>query len=151
MDGEGAKYSSIFLYVVRTFFFIRFSVKKKRGRSCACVGRCLSLIASARAGVRVFVGVPVAPMPCQVILEPGIGQFREFESPRVHSGINSRGLLLVAEIDLRKARERELTTLDEKSTSSGIAEPYASQKLKARTGGGKGTTPVTTSCPEAGK
>ena len=30
-----------------------------------------------------------------------------------------------AQIDLRKARERELATLDEKSTSSGIAEPYA--------------------------
>ena len=28
-------------------------------------------------------------------------------------------------IDLRKARERELATFDEKSTSSGIAEPYA--------------------------
>ena len=28
-------------------------------------------------------------------------------------------------IDLRKARERELASLDENSTSSGIAEPYA--------------------------
>ena len=43
------------------------------------------------------------------------------------------------------------TTLDEKSTSSGIAEPYARLKMKARTGGGEGTTPVTTTCPEAGK
>ena len=39
-----------------------------------------------------------------------------------------------AQIDLRKARERELATLDGKSTSSGIAVPYARQKLKARTG-----------------
>ena len=30
-----------------------------------------------------------------------------------------------AQIDLRKARERELATLDEKPTSSEIAEPYA--------------------------
>ena len=30
-----------------------------------------------------------------------------------------------AQIDLRKTRERELATLDEKSTSSGIAEHYA--------------------------
>ena len=30
-----------------------------------------------------------------------------------------------AQVDLRKAREREFATLDEKSTSSGIAEPYA--------------------------
>ena len=43
-------------------------------------------------------------------------------------------------IDLRKARERELATLDEKSTSSGIAEPcmYVRYKLKARTEGEKG-------------
>ena len=31
----------------------------------------------------------VAPVAYQVILEPGIGQFREFESPRVHTGKNS--------------------------------------------------------------
>ena len=35
------------------------------------------------------------------------------------------GSFSCAQIDLRKARERELATLDEKSTSSGIAEPYA--------------------------
>ena len=61
------------------------------------------------------------------------------------------GAFSCAQIELQKARERELATLDEKSTSSGIAEPYARQKLKARTGGGKGTTPVTTACPEPGK
>ena len=43
-----------------------------------------------------------------------------------------------AQIDLRKARERELATLDEKSTSSGCAEPCARSKSKARTGGGGG-------------
>ena len=59
-------------------------------------------------------------MAYQVILEPGIGQFREFEPRRV-----SLGLFLVCTNDLRKARERELATLDEKSTSSGTAEPYA--------------------------
>ena len=36
----------------------------------------------------------VAPVAYQDILEPGIGQFREFESPRVHSRINSWGLFL---------------------------------------------------------
>ena len=30
-----------------------------------------------------------APVVYQVILEPGIGQFSEFESPRVHTRINS--------------------------------------------------------------
>ena len=33
---------------------------------------------------------------------------------------------------------KKLATLDEKPTSSGIAEPYARYKLKARTGGKKG-------------
>ena len=47
-------------------------------------------------------------------------------------------LFTCAQIDLRKAREREVAMLDEKSTSSGIAEPYARYKLKARTGGKKG-------------
>ena len=37
---------------------------------------------------------PVAPVAYQVIFEPGIGQFREFESPRVHTRINSWGLFL---------------------------------------------------------
>ena len=66
-------------------------------------------------------------MVYQVILEPGTctGQFREFESPRVHTRVNSLGLFLVHKFTLREARERELATLDEKSTSSGIAEPYA--------------------------
>ena len=51
---------------------------------------------------------PVAPMAYQVFLEPGIiGQFREFESPCVHTRINSWGLLQCAQIDSRKARERE--------------------------------------------
>ena len=66
-------------------------------------------------------------MAYQVILEPGtcIGQFREFEPRRVHTRINSFGTFSCAQIDLRKARERELATLDEKSTSSGTAESYA--------------------------
>ena len=47
----------------------------------------------------------------------------------------SRGEVSCAQIDVRKTRERELATIDEKSTSNGIAEPYARSKLKARTGG----------------
>ena len=81
---------------------------------------------------------PVAPVAYQVVLGPAIGQFREAESPRVHTRINSCFFLLCAQIDLRKARERELATPDEKSTSSGIAEPFARLKLKARTRGEKG-------------
>ena len=72
-----------------------------------------------------YMSHPVAPVAYQVILEPGIGQFREFESPRVHTRLSSWGLFLVHKLTCGKNRERELATLDEKSTSSGIAEPYA--------------------------
>ena len=68
---------------------------------------------------------PVAPVAYQVILEPGIGQFREFEPRRVHTRIKFVGTFSCAQIDLRKTRERELATLDEQSTSSGTAEPCA--------------------------
>ena len=37
----------------------------------------------------------VALVAFQVILEPGIGHFREFESPRVHTHINSWGLFFL--------------------------------------------------------
>ena len=36
----------------------------------------------------------VAPVAYHVILEPGTGEFREFESPRVHTRENSWGLFL---------------------------------------------------------
>ena len=65
--------------------------------------------------------------------------FREFESPPVDTRIKFVGTFSCVQIDLQKARERELATLDGKSTSSGIAEPYVhDKKLKARTGGERG-------------
>ena len=45
---------------------------------------------------------PVAPVAYQVILEPGISQFREFKSPRVHTRINSRELFLVHKLTCGK-------------------------------------------------
>ena len=45
---------------------------------------------------------PVAPVAYQVILEPGIGQFREFEPRRVHTRTNSLGLFLVHKLTWRK-------------------------------------------------
>ena len=45
---------------------------------------------------------PVAPVAYQVILEPGIGQFREFEPRRVHTRINSLGLFLVQKLTCGK-------------------------------------------------
>ena len=38
----------------------------------------------------------------QVILEPGIGQFREFEPRRVHTRINSLGLFVVHKLTCGK-------------------------------------------------
>ena len=60
----------------------------------------------------------VAPVAYQVILEAGVGQFREIESPRVHIRIKFLGTCSCAQIDLRKTRGRGLATFGEKSTSS---------------------------------
>ena len=46
--------------------------------------------------------IPVAPVAYQVILEPGTGQFREFEPRRVHIRINSLGLFLVHKLTCGK-------------------------------------------------
>ena len=45
---------------------------------------------------------PVAPVAYQVIVEPGIGQFREFEPRRVHARMNSLGLFLVHKLTCGK-------------------------------------------------
>ena len=45
---------------------------------------------------------PVAPVAYQVILEPGIGQSREFEPRRVHTRTNSLGLFLVDKLTCGK-------------------------------------------------
>ena len=46
--------------------------------------------------------IPVAPVAYQVILDPGIGQFREFEPRRVHIRINPLGLFLVDKLPCGK-------------------------------------------------
>ena len=61
------------------------------------------------------------------------------------------GTFSCAQVDLRKARERELATLDEKSTRNGIAEPLCAIIIEGKNRGQEGTTPVTTACPDAGK
>ena len=45
---------------------------------------------------------PVAPVAFQVILEPGIDQFRELESPRVHTRMHSWELFLVLKLTCTK-------------------------------------------------
>ena len=55
-----------------------------------------------RARARVRYKGPVAPVAYQVILEPGVGQFREFEPRRVHTRMNSLGLFLVHKLTCGK-------------------------------------------------
>ena len=86
-------------------------------------------------------------MAYQVILVPGIGQFREFGPRRVH--INVRTFSCV-QIDLRKAREREFAAFNENRPAVGLLNLCAI-KIERKNRGGEGTTPVTTACPEAGK
>ena len=69
-------------------------------------------------GDRLYVSL-TAQVAYQVIPGPGICQFRGFASPRVRTRINFRGAFSCALFDLRRARERELATLDEKSKTSG--------------------------------
>ena len=47
------------------------------------------------------------------------------------------GTFSCAQNDLRKARERELATLDEQSTSSGIAVTLCAIKIEGKNRGGK--------------
>ena len=49
-----------------------------------------------------YVAEPVAPVAYQVTLEPGIGQFREFESLPVRTPIKSRGLFLAHKLTCGK-------------------------------------------------
>ena len=42
------------------------------------------------------------PVACQVILEPGVGQFRGFEPRQVHTLINSLGLFFVHKLTCGK-------------------------------------------------
>ena len=46
--------------------------------------------------------MPVAPVAYQDIVEPGIGQFREFESLRVRTRISSWGLFLLHKLTCGK-------------------------------------------------
>ena len=50
----------------------------------------------------IHTGRPVAPVAYQVILGPGISQFREFEPRRVHARINWLGFFLVDKLTCGK-------------------------------------------------
>ena len=79
----------------------------------------------------------VAPVAYQVIFEPGIGQFREFESPRVHTRINSWGLFLVHKLTCGKRDSVSQQHSMKNRREVGLLNPMRDKKLKARTGGEK--------------
>ena len=90
-------------------------------------------------------------MAYQVILEPGISQFREFEPRRVHTRINSLGLLLVHKLTCGK-RESVIKQNSMKNRRAvGLLNPMCGIKLEGENRGGDGTAPLTTACPEAGE
>ena len=68
---------------------------------------------------------PVAPVAYKVILEPGIGQFREFESPLVHARINSWGLLLVHKLTCAKREGVSLQHSIKNRRAVGLLHPIA--------------------------
>ena len=75
------------------------------GRFCFMKHTIVARAAQKRKTHRSSVGphvAPVATVAYQVILEPGIGQFREFEPPRVHTRINSWGIFLVHKLTCGK-------------------------------------------------
>ena len=53
-------------------------------------------------GVAYIHNMLFAPVAYQVIFEPGIGRFREFESPRVHTRIKLWGLFLAHKLTCGK-------------------------------------------------
>ena len=57
-----------------------------------------------------------------------------------------KDFFLNKKIDERKARERELATFDENRRAVGMLNPM--RDIEGTYRGGKGTTPVTTACPE---
>ena len=81
---------------------------------------------------------------------PTRGQLREFESPPSAYSYKFVGTFSCAQIDSRKARERELAKFDENRRAVGMLNPMR-DKNEGTYRGAEGTTPVATACPEAGK
>ena len=67
---------------------------------------------------------PVAPaVTYQVIFEPGIGHFREFESPRMSTRISSRGLFLLHKLTCGKPESVSYQQSMENRRAMGLLNP----------------------------
>ena len=77
-------------------------------------------------------------MAYQVIVEPGIGQFRKFEFPRVHTHINSLGPFFVHKLTCGK---RESVSEQQHSMKNrramGLLNPMRDEKIEGKNGGGR--------------
>ena len=87
---------------------------------------------------RVGYDAPVAPVAYQVILEPGIGQLREFEPRRVHTRINSLGLFLGQKLTCGKRESVSQKHSMKNRRAVGLLNTMRDKQFKARTGGEKG-------------
>ena len=90
-------------------------------------------------------------MAYQVILEPGLGQFREFESPRVHTRINLWGLFLAHKLTCGKCESVSQQHSIKNRRAVGLLNAMRDKYIEGKNRGGEGATPVTTALPEAGK
>ena len=88
---------------------------------------------------------PVASVAYHVMLEPGIGQFREFESPRVHTRINSWELFLEHKLICGKRKSVSEQHSMKNRRAVGLLNPMRDKiEGKNQEPGGRRTTPVTT-------
>ena len=78
----------------------------------------------------------------QVILEPGLGQFREFESPQVHTRIISWGLFLMHKLTCGKRESLSQQHSMKTRRAVGLLNPMR-DKIEGNNRGAEGTTPVT--------
>ena len=83
--------------------------------------------------------IPVAPVAYQVILEPGIGRFREFESLRVHTTrIDSWGLFLAHKLTCGKRESVGWQHSMKNRRAVGLLNPMRDRNQRQDPGGQKG-------------
>ena len=79
-------------------------------------------------------------MADQVILEPGAGQFREFESPRVHNRISSWGFFLVHKLTCGKRESVSQQHSMKNRRAVGLLYPMRDKSERQEPGGRRDDT-----------
>ena len=99
---------------------------------------------------RPYIQWPVAPVAYQVILEPGIGQFRESNPPECIL-VYIRGDLILCTNWLAERARAWVSNTRWKTDEQWDCRTLCVIKIEGKNRGEEGATPVTTACPEAGK